>query len=165
MSPETDTPEDAEVSRFITSCHKAEEAALRLIARAEQNSFALMVKLERKGFDTAVIRAVISGLSERGLLDDGRYAELWLRSRLVTKVQGPKSLLFSLRKRGIDRHSAKRALEKVLDPDAEYALLLRNIEKLQKTPPSKLKKAPPLRTRLKCEGFSAESLEKYFSDF
>ena len=165
MSPNKDNPENAEASRFTASCNKAEEAALRLIARAEQNSLGLIAKLERKEFDTNVIKAVISGLIERGLLNDERYAELWLRSRLAKKIQSPKSLLISLRKRGIDRNSAKKALEKVLDEDAEYALLLQYLEKLEKTPPSKAKKVPSQRAQLKYEGFSALSLDRYFEDF
>jgi len=157
MSPETDNSPDEEASRFTALCYKAEEAALRLIARAEQNSFGLMVKLERKGFDTTVIKAVISGLLDHGLLDDERYAALWLRSRLVKKAQSPKWLIVSLRKKGIDRHSSHKALEKVLDPDAEYALLLRYIAE-QKSKDSCNK------AKLKYEGFSSEVLERYFDE-
>ena len=149
-------------SSFSAYCHNAEEVALRLIARAEQNTIGLTAKLERKGFDTSVIKEVIFGLVERGLLDDERYAALWLRSRLAKQTKTPKWLLFSLRKRGIDRISSQKAIEKVLDPDTEYALLLEYIEN---TEPSKSKNKLPLRTQLKHEGFSLETLDRYFSDF
>ena len=164
MSPKTDDyPEDKEVSRLTASCSRAEEIALRLIARAEQNSLGLMAKLERKGFDTAVIREVISGLLDRGLLNDERYAELWLRSRLIKQVKSPNWLLFSLKKRGIDRNSSAEALEKVLDPDTEYTLLLKYMEKLENTKAFKDKKDFSLRTLLKHEGFSIETLDRYFN--
>jgi len=154
MSPETENSPDDEVSRFNAACNKAEKAALRLIARAEQNSFGLMVKLEKNGFDRTVIRAVISGLLDRGLLDDERYAMLWLRSRLAKKAQSPKWLLNSLRKRGIDRHSSQRALAKVLDSDTEYSLLLRYIGEKENLNSWN-------RPKLKHEGFSLEALERY----
>ncbi|MCL2128065.1 MAG: regulatory protein RecX, partial [Treponema sp.] len=39
--------------RFASSCLRAEKAALRLIARAEQNVFGLARKLEKRGHDAA----------------------------------------------------------------------------------------------------------------
>ena len=163
MSPNKNNPKNEETSRFTASCNKAEENALKLIARAEQTTQGLTAKLERKGFDLPVIREVISGLLDRGLLDDERYAVLWLRSRLAKQAQSPKWLLLSLRKRGIDRHSSKKALEKVLDPETEYSLLLKYIEKLVKTFKN-TEEAPP-RALLKHEGFSVESLDRYFNLF
>jgi len=144
--------------------HRAEDVALKLIARAEQNSTGLSAKLERKGFDTAAISEVISDLLDRGLLNDERYAVLWLRSRLAKQIQSPKWLLFSLRKRGIDRNSAQKALDKVLDPETEYALLLKYIEKQKNSQLFEKIGILPLRTTLKYEGFSVLSLDRYFDD-
>ena len=145
---------------FISTCSKAEKAALRLIARAEQTSFGLAVKLERKGFEAAVVREVIEQLLDRKLLDDERFAELWIRSCLVRKAPSPIWLQASLMKRGIDRDSSLRAIKKVLDYDTEYALLLKYIEKMDV---SKNKKQINLKTKLKSEGFSYETLERIFN--
>ena len=109
---------------FTASCSKAEAIALRLIARAEQTSFGLKAKLERRGFEAAVIKEVIEQLLNRELLNDERFAGLWIRSCLNRKALSPLRLLASLRKRGIDRHSSLKAMEKVLDHETEYALLL-----------------------------------------
>jgi len=158
MSPKNDNSEE-EVSQFTASCLKAEQIAAKLIARAEQNSFALSSKLEKRGFQAAVVKEVISGLLDRGLLDDQRYAELWLRSRLGKRAQSPKTLLFSLRKRGIDRHSSKKAMDQVLDPETEYTLLLKYVETLNEGEISSL------RAQLKYEGFSVETLTRYFDNF
>ena len=166
MSPETGNPENDEVSHFTALCHKAEESALKLIARAEQNSFGLAAKLEKKGFQPAVIKTVISGLLDRDLLNDERYASLWLRSRLKKKAQSPKTLLTSLRKRGIDRHSSKKALEEILDADTEYALLLKYIEAPENSKlAGKGDKFYRLRLQLKYERFSVESIDRYFDAF
>ena len=149
---------DEETTLYTSLCYKAEEISLKLIARAEQNSVGLMTKLEKKGFKTDVIRAVVSGLLERGLLNDERYAELWLRSRLKKKAQSPAWLLASLRKKGIDRYSSSKALEKTLDPDTEYAFLLKYIER---------RGMPAIgdKAKLKYEGFSKEVLDRYFDNF
>ena len=157
------SPVEEEAFKFAAECYKAEKAALRLIARAEQNSLALTAKLERRGFAAAVVKAVISRLLDRNLLDDARYAELWLRSRLSRKkARSPRWLRISLGKRGIDRNSASIALENTLDPETEYALLSRFVE--QTGFPGK-KSYSYRKTQLKYEGFSPEALDKYFDIF
>ena len=151
-----------EALSFVAACKRAEKAALRLIARAEQNSSGISVKLERRGHDPVVVKAVVSGLLDQNLLNDEKYAELWLRSRLSTSkknVPSPRWLNISLGKRGIDRNSSQNALEKMLDSETEYALLLKFIEKNRLSE----KKLPgSLRSQLKFEGFSPQTIEKYF---
>jgi len=151
---------DEEIFRFAASCYRAEKTALGLISRAEQNSLGLTAKLERRGYERAVVVAVISHLVNKNLLDDRRYAEFWLRSRLAYgNTNSPRWMRVSLGKRGIDRSSSIKALQEVLDPETEYALLLKFIEKNKAT---ELKRAVPLRVRLKYEGFSSVVLDRYF---
>ena len=159
--PETASPGDEEeASRFAAACRKAEKIAERLIARAEQNSFALALKLQRRGFDAAVVKAVVSCLSEQRLLDDGRYAELWIRSRLaLKKAPSPQWLLAALGKRGVDRNLSAKAISAVLDPQTEYELLLRYVEQAR-FPLDK--RVFSLRAQLKHEGFSSGALDRYF---
>ena len=153
---------EEEAFRFAAVCYRAEKIALRLIARAEQNSLALKAKLERRGIDAAAAKAVVSRLLERNLLNNGRYAELWISSRLALRnAFSPQWLLIALGKRGIDRDSSLKALKKVLDPQTEYALLLRYLEK-NHLPEGK--KVFSLRAELKYEGFSSAVLNRYFDN-
>jgi len=158
---------EEEVFRFAAACYRAEKIALKLVARAEQNSLGLTVKLERRHFDAAVAEAVVSSFLNRKLLDDRRYAELWIRSRLSSrKALSPRWLLVSLGKRGIDRACSLAALKEVLDPETENALLLRYLARAK---PGNVKipgreKNKYLKTQLKFNGFSSAALERYFSD-
>lgn len=148
---ELQSPEE-EIFRHAAACYRAEKTALRLIARAEQNSFGLRAKLERRGCKTKVAKAVVSRLLERNLLDDQRYAELWIRSRLSTRKKiSPRRLEISLRRKGIDRDSLRKALENSLGPEIEYNLLV-----------NYMKNASFPRSYLKHEGFSGDLIEKYF---
>ena len=114
---------------FAAACYRAEKSALKLIARAEQNSLGLTAKLERRGYEAAAVKAVVFSLLNRNLLNDQRYAELWLRSRLLAKkAASPRRLLVSLRKRGIPRDSSSEAMKTALDGETEYGLLLRYLE-------------------------------------
>ena len=150
---------------FASLCYPAESAALRLIARAEQNSLNLTRKLISRGHNSRVAKAVITSLLERGFLDNKRYAELWIRSRISvhksrgSKAVSPRQLLISLESRGISLKTAKAALWEVLDSETEYALLLQFIEKNNQE-----KKGFSLKALLKYEGFSPETLEKFFDE-
>ena len=152
---------DEDSSRFAAACDKAEKVALRLIGRAEQNSLGLTAKLEKKGFEAAVAREVVSRLQSRNLLDDTRYAELWIHSRLSgCKKLTPLSLLRSLNKKGIDMRLSKNALEKALDPDTEYSMLENYLKKANIIQHEKIR---ILKAQLKKEGFSSEVLERFYS--
>jgi regulatory protein len=147
---------------FAAACYTAERIALRLIARAEQNSAGLSCKLKRRRIDAAVIQAVVSRLLEQNLLDDGRYAELWIRSRLaIKKTPTPQWLLAALAKRGIDKKASLKALNKMLDEETEYTLLLKYLER-GRFPGEK--KEFFLRGHLKYEGFSPAILDRYFEE-
>jgi regulatory protein len=155
------SPAEEEALRFAGACCRAEKAAARLIARAEQSSYGLTAKLERRGFDAAAAKAVVSRLMDKNLLSDARFAELWLRSRIKgKKAPSPRWLLASLGKRGIDRDSSRKALDKVLDPETEYALLLKFMKNSRS---AREKTAVSPKYRLKYEGFSPEAIEQYFS--
>jgi len=124
---------DAEEAAFrgASACLRAEKAALRLIARAEQCTAGLSRKLEKRGHERTCVNAVISRLTALRLLDDSRYAELWLESRLRL-ARSPRRLLISLRARGINRDDAGAALKKVLDEEAESAMLARFLKRYAK---------------------------------
>lgn len=154
------TSSEEEAFRFAAACYLAETAALRLIARAEQSRLRLAAKLQQKGHDSAAVRAVISRLLDRGLLSDERYSERWVRSRLSQKkTQTPLRLMVSLGKRGIDRNTSTGVLEKTLDPETEYALLLDYLDKIGVCED---KKQNIPRVRLKKEGFSSEVLDRFY---
>jgi regulatory protein len=153
------SPAEVEAFRFAATCYRAEKKAMRLIARAEQFSLGLKAKLLRRGFDNATASAVVSYFLDSGLVNDGRYAERWIRARLsLRKAVSPRILFVSLRKRGIDTDTAGKALNKTLDPETEYALLLRFMEK------DKALKSGFLRAKMKYEGFSTPALDRYFDE-
>ena len=139
-------------------CIKAEKIALRLIARAEQSIAGLTAKLEKRGIDPSLARYVISRLLEKNLLDDTRYAERWISAHLkMKKPLSPLWFLVSLEKRGVNREICLAAINKVLDEETEYSLLLKYIDGMDVL----TKETVPVRTKLRREGFSPEAINKY----
>jgi len=162
--------QDAEEGlRFAAACFGAERAALQLIARAEQTAFGLSRKLGKRGHDSACANAVILRLFDLGLLDDCRYARLWLESRISRQASSPARLLAGLRARGVDRDDAKQALGEALDDEAEQRLLERFMQKQQRKRKGSRGLQPEedsdfarrsLKYLLKSEGFSPLAIEQ-----
>ena len=144
--------------RFASACCRAEKAALRLTARAEQNRAGLVRKLKQRGHEDRCVNAITVRLSGIGILDDSRYAALWIRARLNRGVCGPNRLIRSLIERGVDRNIALEARKTVLDFERETALLIRYLEKKGLLPGAD----PYLKQRLKQEGFSRAVLKTYW---
>jgi regulatory protein len=164
------SPAEEEDLRFAAACYRAERAALRLITRAEQTQTGLSRKLEHRGHDQASVAAVVSRLVSLGLINDERYAGLWIRSRLARrsgKVPTPRKLSAALRNRGIDSFTAGKVLKNILDTETELALLGRYMEQASsgtKNSLQTLSSGFSLRGILKFEGFSQAVLSIYFED-
>ncbi|MDR2729652.1 MAG: recombination regulator RecX [Treponema sp.] len=144
---------------FAADCLLAEKAALRLIARAEQCSAGISLKLEKRKFSSKCADTVISRLIELKLIDDKRFARLWLESR-PGLTRSPRRLLAGLVKRGIDMNCAKSILSEVLDEETEFSLLRRFAEKH-----SQEHDKQELEYLFKREGFSSKAIRLYFESF
>ena len=167
-------------SENSAECLKAEKAALVLIARAEQCSSGLRRKLEKKKYPDAVIQAVLNHLTEMNLVNDRRYAELWLKSRIGRETKGPRLLYSLLIARGIEHESAEEALAAVITPDAEAAMLRRCLEKfsgkitvkntikksnsMKNSVKNSIDEKTAIRFFLKRQGFSSEAVTQYYEE-
>ena len=159
MAEETFTVESAETNNDYTAEYvKAEKSALFLIARAEQNSWALARKLENKKYHPIVIKAVIDHLTSLDLVNDRRFAELWLKARIRTGNKGPRKLLLLLRAKGIDRKIAEAAMAVSLTPEIEAALLRRCLVGYSAD------NKTAIRFFLKGLGFSTVAIDRYFEE-
>jgi len=170
LMADTTNLEENESDNNTTSYLQAKNTALRLIARAEQCVHGLAFKLERRGYDAHCVNAVISELCEQNLLNDKRFAQLWLESRMrLTRT--PQRLLASLCGRGIDRKDAEAAFRSVFDEETELALIKRFVKKNRKKARkgktedlASASSARSLKYLLNSEGFSPQAIRRYFED-
>ncbi len=80
-----------------------------LLARREHSRLELERKLARREFSPDLVAPVLDGLQSDGLLDDGRFAEAFVRSK-TAKGKGPLKMLAELKARGVDESLARNAL-------------------------------------------------------
>lgn len=84
--------------------------AIRLLARREYSRAELAARLAARGHEAAAIAACLDALADQGLQSDVRFAEGFLRSRIL-RGQGPLKIRAELERRGIDRELIRAALD------------------------------------------------------
>lgn len=87
----------------------AYEQALRLIARRDHSEKELITKLSLRGHSSGETRAAVTRLREHGFLDDRRYAEGLVRSR-VGQGYGPRRIDAELRTHGLAASAIRAVL-------------------------------------------------------
>jgi regulatory protein len=108
----------------------AESRALSLLARAEQYRAGLERKLSARGFPRSAVKAALDALEAEALLSDARYAESWIRQRLRSRIEGPRSLAASLAGKGVERQAVREAVARTLGADERAAFLVKAIATL-----------------------------------
>lgn len=98
----------------------ARERALRWVGYRERSPEELRVRLTRDGFPDDVSRAVVQRFEELGLVDEARFAEMWVRSR-VRAGYGRRRIATELSTRGVSEHVAAAALGLSEGTDVERA--------------------------------------------
>jgi regulatory protein len=156
--------EEATALRFAVDCFRAERAGLRLVARAEQTRIGLGRKLEQRGHGAACIKAAVVYLAEMEIVDDRRFAERWIQSRLYRGTDSPLRLINGLCRRGINRDIARDACKSALDFERETGLLRKFMAKRYPATNRTDQETRVLKGQLKREGFSLKALEWYWED-
>lgn len=102
---------------------EARKKALDLLARREHSAAEITRKLSQRGYDHEIVGAVIEDLSGRRYLNEGRFAELWVRQR-SEKGFGELAIRAELSQKGVSRNDVDAALRAVNPDWREIALAL-----------------------------------------
>lgn len=157
-----DACEEAQVDilRHAHLLHEASEKAIELLARTEHSRFLLSRKLLQREFPDGVIRDCLDDLEERGLLDDRRFAEQWVSSRLRRRPEGETALIAGLQARGVHGGLAREVVDAVRQefPEAfSRALERAGARILRRTGVT----AAEVREKLKRRGFRPSEISSY----
>lgn len=137
---------------------KAKDAALRYIERSLKTIHEIEKKLREKEYSDETISRVIAFMDEYNLVDDDKYAEIFLKEKLRTR--GVKKARFELSSKGIPKETIEKALETLSSSSVEEDSCLKLAEKKyaqlvkRETDPYKLKNK--LYTFLMGKGYSYE---------
>jgi len=102
---------------------QAQRKALELLGRREHTALELSRKLKSRGFSQEASALALANLQKSGYLDDKRYAEAWVRSRLKRRPEGYPRLAAGLARKGVDRKTIAAVLEVMFtEEESEKAL-------------------------------------------
>lgn len=104
---------------------RAHDKAVSLLKIREHSSEELRKKLKMRGFPASEIEETISFFIEEGIINDSRFAELYLSSLIRTKTFGFYGLLAKLQSRGINRTDAERLLRENFSVEQEIEIARR----------------------------------------
>jgi regulatory protein len=132
--------------------------ALELLARREHTAEEIARKLEHRNFDPQIISECVVKLKDTNSIDETRFAEYYIASRLRKSPRGRVAIRAELLQRGVDRNTADAAISsyEAENPNAFEESLRRAAEKAVRDAPSREK----LAQRLARRGFSAAEVAR-----
>ncbi len=130
--------------------------ALALIARREHGCRELRLKLIQKGFDKESAQEVTDLLTEKGLLDDVRFAYQFILARQRRNPEGLSLLRMRLKEKGVSSEDIEKAISQYLEDDRYQDDIRRAIEKLSRRSDSR----ESLMMRLRKKGFSSRDISE-----
>ena len=135
--------------------------ALKLLARRAFPTRELEWKLQLTCSDFPTVERVIERLKTSGYLNDRRFAEAFIQSRLH-KAQGRARIERDLRSRGLNLKLIREELEKAYPAEAETEPLQTALERRLRSfvPPMDAKKVSRLYNHLLRRGFSGEAIRQ-----
>lgn len=123
------------------SAHEWEKLATdivyRQLAMAERATGQLRATLSRREVPSDIAENVISKFITAGLVDDARYAQMYVRTTFSGKTTSRRKLSMELSKRGLTSEVIESALEQISEADefdAAYEFALKKIKTLSQYP-------------------------------
>jgi regulatory protein len=116
---------------------KCYDKALKLLSFRPQSRCELKQKLSKR-FAPETIQQVLARLAKDGLINDEKFAAIWVNERLLTRHRSLQHLMAELRQKGIERRIIQTTISRIdkqLEIDAALGLAQRYINK----PPEKLR--------------------------
>jgi regulatory protein len=99
-------------------------AAGRLLNYRLRTRIELEQRLRKKGYPQEVVERVIGKLTQIGLIDDSRFAEAFVATKIASKPVGRRELQRGLREKGVGKEDAEKAISVVRDDDTQLRLAL-----------------------------------------
>lgn len=92
--------------------NRAKKYLNRLLSFRPRSEKEVEERLRRKGFTSRIISEVLHCAKEKNLLDDRRFAELFVANRLSRKPKGKFALTRELRDKGVDEDIIQKTLDR-----------------------------------------------------
>ncbi|MCH8748258.1 regulatory protein RecX [Patescibacteria group bacterium] len=133
--------------------------AQEILSRRDHSEREVRIKLAKKGFSADQVDEAITWLYQRKLLDDAKFAQLYVTNTLRFKAVGPRWLINQLQQKGIAVEQIEPAIFEALDDAAELKLAHQAARQWQKTHQKYQHDRTRLARHLYSRGFSPECVD------
>lgn len=139
--------------------NRARLSAMNMLARREQSRQELANKLQVR-YECDIVNQVLDDLASEGLQSDGRFLEIFVRSR-INRGQGPLKISHELRNKGIDSEAIASQLEAYAESWHELAKEVLE-RKFGAEPPADFKERQKRQRFIASRGFPNDICYKLF---
>jgi regulatory protein len=148
-----------------TKAGKATAYAYRLFSIRMRSERELKDRLFKKGYGSAAVYEVTRLLKEKNIVDDSKFARLWIESRMRTNPRGDMALRKELRMKGVDGAIIDKVLSEKEGNEESIAMALakQKVESLKNLPEDKAKKK--MFDFLARKGFKFEVIEDVIKEY
>lgn len=94
----------------MTEEERARAYLLRLLKHRPRSRYEVLTRLRQKGFSQESIESVLEQAARAGILDDAKFAHLWVEDRLARRPRSRRMLEHELRAKGIAPEQIEQAL-------------------------------------------------------
>ncbi len=89
---------------------RARAYLLRLWKHRPRSRYEALMRLRQRGFSQEIVESVLAQASRAGIVDDARFAQLWVEDRLSRRPRSRHALERELRAKGVAPELIERAL-------------------------------------------------------
>lgn len=159
---QTITPAQIETLRAADELENAKQSALRFLAYRPRSSREVVLNLQGKGFDVAIIDQTVARLQELELLDDAAFARYWIEQRETFKPRSRLALQQELHQKGLSRELIDAALAEVDETAVARQAALKQAARWQNLPEETFK--TKLSSHLQRRGFSYAIIKEIINE-
>ena len=142
---------------------KAKDYAYNLISYRMRTEKEITERMERKGYNPRIIEEVVENLKGLGLVNDEKFAEMWVKERMETNPHSNFIFIQELLKKGVEEEIAKRVVDKLVGVEERSKMLKKLVEKAERKYKNadREKRKRLILSYLSRRGFSYEEISKY----
>jgi len=141
---------------------KAFNAAIFFLRTRERSKKEINDKLKTKEYSSSIIEKVLEKLERLDLVNDKRFAEMFVRDRMKLKPKGKKILSLELKQKGVDNNIIEEVFQDLIGIDEEFKMAKKVLEKAENkySGLEEKKKEDKIIKYLMSKGFSYSMVER-----
>jgi regulatory protein len=155
------TAEELKQQKEQSADDKMYNACLNLIARRMRSKGEIELYLKRKKVSPTLLSNILNKLSEKGLIDDKKFANSFINDRNLLKPTSRRKLILELRSKNVPGDIINEVIED--DDQQEKTNLIRIVENKRRQ--SKYKDDQKLMQYLSRQGFNNSDIKEVLAEF